>query len=82
MLPLIAYNHFQFEVMQYGWLMVGVSGTSTVASLTMAFLSKAQCMANNKNGERIVLVACYMFMIIAIVVSYLGGPSVSAQSFN
>lgn len=77
-LPLVAYNHFQFEVTQYGWLMVGVSGTATVASLTMVFLSKAQCIANNKNGERLVLVACYMFMIIAIVVSYLGGPSVSA----
>lgn len=75
-LPLVAYNHFQFEVMQYGWLMVGVSGTATVASLTMVFLSKAQCIANNKNGERLVLVACYMFMIIAIVVSYLGGPSI------
>lgn len=77
-LPLVAYNHFQLEVMQYGWLMVGVSGTATVASLSMAFLSKAQCMANNKNGERLVLIACYMLMITAIVVSYLGGPSVSA----
>lgn len=75
-LPLVAYNHFQFEVTQYGWLMVGVSGTATVASLTMVFLSKSQCIANNKNGERLVLVACYMFMIIAIVVSYLGGPSI------
>ena len=77
-LPLVAYNHFQFEVMQYGWLMVGVSGTATVASLTTAFLSKASCVANNKNCERIVLITCYMFMVIAIVVSYLGGPSVSA----
>ena len=77
-LPLVAYNHFQLEVMQYGWLMVGVSGTATVASLSMALLSKAPCMANNKNGERLVLIACYMLMITAIVVSYLGGPSVSA----
>ena len=77
-LPLVAYNHFQLEVMQYGWLMVGVSGTATVASLSMVVLSKAQCMANNKRGERLVIVACYMFMIVAIVVSYFGGPSVSA----
>ncbi|XP_020612771.1 uncharacterized protein LOC110051125 isoform X6 [Orbicella faveolata] len=75
-LPLVAYNHFQLEVMQYGWLMVGVSGTATVASLSMALLSKAPCMANNKNGERLVLIACYMLMITAIVVSYLGGPSI------
>lgn len=82
MLPLVAYNHFDFEVRQYGWLMVGVSGTATVASFTMAFLSKAQCMANNKHGDRTVLVLCYIFMIIAIVISYLGGPSVSAKCFN
>lgn len=81
-LPLVAYNHFDFEVRQYGWLMVGVSGTATVASFTMAFLSKAQCMANNKHGDRTVLVLCYIFMIIAIVISYLGGPSVSAKCFN
>jgi len=77
-LPLVAYNDFQFEVMQYGWLMVCVSGTATVASLSMEVLSKAQCMVNNNSGERLVIVACYMFMIIAIVASYLGGPSVSA----
>jgi len=77
-LPLVAYNHFQFAVMQYGWLMVGVSGTATFASLAMAFLCKAPCIANSKNRERLVLVACYIFMIVAIVVSYLGGPTVSA----
>ena len=77
-LPLVAYNHFHFEVAQYGWLMVGVSGTATVASFTMAFLSKVQCMANNKNVDKRVLVVCYIFMIVAVVISFLGGPSVSA----
>ncbi len=80
-LPLVAYNHFHFKVWQYGWLMVGVSGTATVAALTMAFMSKAKCMTNNKHGDRRVLTVCYMFMIIAIGISYLGGPSVSAKCF-
>ncbi|KAJ7386798.1 Major facilitator super domain-containing protein 8 [Desmophyllum pertusum] len=75
-LPLVAYTHFKFEVQQFGWLMVGVSGTATVAAFTMAFLSKARCMADNKHTDKRVLVVCYTFMIIAIVISYLGGPSV------
>ena len=81
-LPLVAYNHFHFEVMQYGWLMVGVSGTATVGSFTMAFLSKAKCMTGNKHGDRTVLLVCYLFMTIAIMISYLGGPSVSALFLN
>ena len=81
-LPLVAYNHFHFEVMQYGWLMVGVSGTATVGSFTMAFLSKSKCMTDNGHGDRTVLFVCYLFMTIAIVISYLGGPSVSALLLN
>ena len=76
-MPLVAFDHFHFNVGRYGWLMVGVSGTATVASLTMAFLSKTRCMADNKSGDKRSLIACYTFMIIAIVISYLGGPSVS-----
>lgn len=75
-MPLVAFDHFHFNVGRYGWLMVGVSGTATVASLTMAFLSKTRCMADNKSGDKRSLIACYTFMIIAIVISYLGGPSV------
>lgn len=76
-LPLVAYNHFHFEVRQYGWLMVGVSGTATVSSFTMALLSKARCIANNKHGDWRVLLMSYTVMVFAIVISYLGGPSVS-----
>lgn len=76
-LPLVAYNHFHFEVRQYGWLMVGVSGTATVSAFTMALLSKARCIANNKHGDWRVLVMSYTVMVFAIIISYLGGPSVS-----
>lgn len=76
-LPLIAYNHFHFILHKYGWLMVGVSATATISSLSMAQLSKSSCMANNRNGDWRALVISYTVMIIAIVISYLGGPSVS-----
>ena len=76
-LPLVAYNHFDFQLHRYGWLMVGVSVTATVASLSMAQVSKSRCMANSRNGDWRALVMSYTVMIIAIVISYLGGPSVS-----
>lgn len=75
-LPLIAYNHFHFILHKYGWLMVGVSATATISSLSMAQVSKSSCMANNRNGDWRALVISYTVMIIAIVISYLGGPSV------
>ena len=76
-LPLVAYNHFDFQLHRYGWLMVGVSVTATVASLSMAQVSKSRCMANSRNGDWRALVMSYTVMIIAIAISYLGGPSVS-----
>lgn len=75
-LPLVAYNHFHFELLQYGWLMVGVSGTATISAFVMALASKARCMASNKHGDWRVLVISYTFMVTGIVISYLGGPSV------
>jgi hypothetical protein len=75
-LPLVAYNHFHFQLNRFGWLMVGVSATATVASLSMSQVSKFGCMANSKNGDRRALVFSYTVMIVAIIVSYLGGPSV------
>lgn len=76
-LPLVAYNHFDFKLRQYGWLMVGVSGTATISAFTMALVSKARCMAGNKHSDWRVLVGSYTFMIAAIIISYLGCPSVS-----
>ncbi|XP_067019282.1 major facilitator superfamily domain-containing protein 8-like [Acropora muricata] len=76
-LPLVAYNHFDFKLRQYGWLMVGVSGTATISAFTMALVSKAKCMAGNKHSDWRVLVVSYTFMIAAIIISYLGCPSVS-----
>lgn len=76
-LPLVAYNHFDFKLRQYGWLMVGVSGTATISAFTMALVSKARCMAGNKHSDWRVLVVSYTFMIAAIIISYLGCPSVS-----
>ena len=75
-LPLVAYNYFDFNLHRYGWLMVGVSATATVASLSMSQVSKSRCMANSINGDWRVLVMSYTVMITAIVISYLGGPSV------
>lgn len=79
-LPLVAYNHFHFKLHQYGWLMVGVSGTAMVSSFIMALVSKASCMTGNKHGDWRVLVVSYTFMVVAIVISYLGGPSVSVHA--
>lgn len=76
-LPLVAYNHFDFKLRQYGWLMVGVSGTATISAFTMVLVSKARCMAGNKHSDWRVLVVSYTFMIAAIIISYLGCPSVS-----
>lgn len=76
-LPLVAYNHFDFKLRQYGWLMVGVSGTATISAFTMALVSKARCMAGNKHSDWRVLVVSYTFMLAAIIISYLGCPSVS-----
>ena len=80
-LPLVAYNHFHFNLRQYGWLMVGVSGTATISAFTMALVSKARCIAANKHGDWRVLVVSYTFMITAIIISYLGGPSVRVRSY-
>lgn len=80
-LPLVAYNHFDFKLRQYGWLMVGVSGTATISAFTMALVSKARCMAGNKHSDWRVLVVSYTFMIAAIIISYLGCPSVSVHAF-
>ena len=79
-LPLVAYNHFDFKLLQYGWLMVGVSGTATISAFVMALVSKARCMAGNKHGDWRVLVISYTFMVTGIVISYLGGPSVSLHA--
>ena len=79
-LPLVAYNHFHFEVREYGWLMVGVSGTATVASFTVALLLKARCMTGNQHSDWRVLVLSYTVMIITIVIAYLSGPSVSVHA--
>lgn len=76
-MPLVAFNHFHFNVHEYGWLMVGVSGIATISAFTMAFLSKAKCMANSKYSDWRVIIACYSFMMVAIILAYLGGPSVS-----
>ncbi|XP_068747049.1 major facilitator superfamily domain-containing protein 8-like [Montipora capricornis] len=76
-LPLVAYNHFDFNLHQYGWLMVGVSGTATISAFTVALVSKARCVAGNKHSDWRVLVFSYTFMVTAIVISYLGSPSVS-----
>jgi len=76
-LPLVAYNYFDFKLRQYGWLMVGVSGTATISAFTMVLVSKARCMAGNKHSDWRVLVVSYTFMIAAIIISYLGCPSVS-----
>ncbi|XP_068678815.1 uncharacterized protein [Montipora foliosa] len=76
-LPLVAYNHFDFNLHQYGWLMVGVSGTATISAFTVALVSKANCMARNEHSDWRVLVFSYTFMVTAIVISYLGSPSVS-----
>ena len=79
-LPLVAYNHFDFNLHQYGWLMVGVSGTATISAFTVALVSKARCMAGNKHSDWRVLVFSYTFMVTAIVISYLGSPSVSLRA--
>ncbi|XP_031565685.1 uncharacterized protein LOC116300863 [Actinia tenebrosa] len=79
-MPLVAFNHFHFNVHEYGWLMVGVSGIATISAFTMAFLSKSKCMANNKYGDWRVIVGCYIFMSVAIIIAYLGGPSVLKSS--
>lgn len=76
-MPLVAYNHFHFSLHWYGWLMVGVSFTATFASLTMAQISKSGCVANNVHSDWRALVLAYSVMLIAIVFTYLGGPSVS-----
>ena len=51
-----------------------------LALFIMALVSKASCMTNNKHGDWRVLVVSYTFMVVAIVISYLGGPAVSEHT--
>ena len=46
-----------------------------LALFIMALVSKASCMTGNKHGDWRVT-----FMVVAIVISYLGGPSVSVDA--
>ena len=62
------------------WEMAGVLATlvkhlreERVQAVTFPHVLKA----NNRNGDWRALVISYTVMIIAIVISYLGGPSVS-----
>ena len=77
-MPLVAYPIYKWDVNQFGWLMVGVSGTAAVGSFITSFFSKTTCMKTK--GDWRTLLVCYFLMAVGIVLSYFGGPTVSFKS--